>query len=317
MKYAYYPGCSLLESAREFDVSVRAVMDRLGAELIEIPDWTCCGASAAEPVSKLLNYALPARNLAIAQDELPGLDILAPCSACYLNLLKVNREVVGERHLHGRVNEVLAASGLIYRGEVKVRHLLDVLLNDVGAGIMAQKVARSLEGMKLAPYYGCQILRPYPVFDSPGRPASMEPIIRAMGGEVHEWECGNRCCGASLMVGHRDVALRSVAAILDQAAGADAVVTVCPLCQMNLEAYQGQAVKAGGQRIPVLYLTQIMGLAMGLDESQVRLGKNLTLNAGARHGIETRAWGAQLQAEGAEPGRSVGTDQGIPDETRT
>ncbi|MFH1913022.1 MAG: CoB--CoM heterodisulfide reductase iron-sulfur subunit B family protein [Pseudomonadota bacterium] len=316
MKYAYYPGCSLMESAREFDVSVRAVMDRLGVELMEIPDWTCCGASAAEPVSKLMNYALPARNLAIVQDELPGLDILAPCSACYLNLLKVNREVVGQRHLHGRVNEVLAASGLTYRGEVKVRHLLDVLLNDVGAGIMAQKVARGLEGMKLAPYYGCQILRPYPVFDSPGRPASMEPIIRAMGGEVHEWECGNRCCGASLMVGHRDVALHSVAAILDQAEGADAVVTVCPLCQMNLEVYQGQAVKVGGRRIPVLYLTQLMSLALGLGESDVQLGKNLTLNAGARHGIETRAWSVTLQAEDAVPGQASRMGQDDPGEAR-
>lgn len=313
MKYAYYPGCSLMESAREFDVSVRAVMDRLGAELIEIPDWTCCGASAAEPVSKLMNYALPARNLAIVQDELPGLDVLAPCSACYLNLLKVNREVVGERHLHGRVNEVLAASGLTYRGEVNVRHLLDVLLNDVGAGIMAQKVTRGLEGMKLAPYYGCQILRPYPVFDSPGRPTSMEPIIRAMGGQVHEWDCGNRCCGASLMVGHRDVALHSVAAILDQADGADAVVTVCPLCQMNLEAYQGDAVRAGGRRVPVLYLTQVMGLALGLGEEAVQLGKNLSLSAGARHGIEARAWSLGLQAEDAESGQGgpgePGTDR--------
>lgn len=290
MMYAYYPGCSLTESAREFDVSTRAVMERLGAELIEIPEWTCCGASAAEPVSQLMNYVLPARNLAIVEQEMDGIDVLAPCAACYLNLLKVNREVVGDRHLHGRLNEVLAASGLFYRGDVQVRHLIDVLKNDVGAKIVEQKVTEPLKGMKIAPYYGCQILRPYPVFDEPGRPVSMEPFITAMGGEVFEWSMSNRCCGASLMMGHPDVAIRSVADILSDADGADAIVTVCPLCQMNLEAYQDKAGKAGGKPLPVLYLTQLMGLALGLDQEAMQLDRNLTLSAAVRKDIATRAW---------------------------
>jgi len=290
MKYAYYPGCSLQESAVEFDVSTRAVMERLGIEMTEILDWTCCGASAAEPASKLMNYVLPARNLAIVEQEMGGVDIIAPCSACYLNLLKVNREVVGDRHLHGQVNEVLAASGLFYRGEVQVRHLIDVLKNDVGAKIFEQKVTDGLKGMKVAPYYGCQILRPYSVFDEPGKPTSMEPFIKAMGGEVFEWSMGNRCCGASLMVGHPEVAIRSVADILADAEGADAMVTVCPLCQMNLEAYQDKAVKAGGKSLPVLYLTQLMGLALGLDQEEMRLKKNLTLTSAVRKEIATRGW---------------------------
>jgi heterodisulfide reductase subunit B len=280
-------------------------MGRLGVELADIPDWTCCGASAAEPVSRLMNYALPARNLAIVEKDMGGMDVLAPCSACYLNLLKVNREAVADRHLHGRVNEVLAASGLTYRGEVRVRHLLDVLVNDVGGAIVAQKVTDGLAGMKLAPYYGCQILRPYRVFDDPGKPTSMEPIITALGAEVHEWDCGNRCCGASLMVGHRDVAMRSVAAILAEAEGADAVVTVCPLCQMNLEAYQAQAVRVGGRRVPVLYLSQVMGMALGLGEDGVQLGKNLTLTAGGRKRMETRAWRNEVRP-GSEAGRQEG-----------
>jgi heterodisulfide reductase subunit B len=303
MKYAYYPGCSLTESAREFDVSTRLVMERLGCELVEIPDWTCCGASAAEPVSKLMNYALPARNLAIVEQEMAGegiTEVLAPCSACYLNLLKVNREVIGDRRLHGRVNEVLAASGLHYRGEVRVRHLLDVLKNEVGAKIVEQKITDGLQGMKIAPYYGCQILRPYPVFDEPGRPVSMEPFIEAMGGEVHQWDMGNRCCGASLMMGHPEVAIRSVADILSDAAGADAIVTVCPLCQMNLEAYQAKARKAGGQGVPVLYLTQLMGLAMGLSEKDVQLAANLTMTPAVRRGIATRAWAEPAPAEDEE-----------------
>ncbi len=290
MSYAYYPGCSLQESAREFDVSTRTVMGRLGIEPTEIPEWTCCGASAVEPVSKLMNYVLPARNLAIVEQEMDGIDVLAPCAACYLNLLKVRREVVGDRHIHGQLNEVLAASGLFYRGDVQVRHLIDVLKNDVGAKIVEQKVTDPLKGMKIAPYYGCQILRPYPVFDDPGKPISMEPFIEAMGGEVFDWNMKNRCCGASLMVGHPDVAVRSVADILADAEGADAIVTVCPLCQMNLEAYQDKAVKAGGKALPVLYLTQLMGLALGLDQEGMQLDKTLTLSATVRKNIATRAW---------------------------
>jgi heterodisulfide reductase subunit B len=296
-----------MESAREFDVSVRAVMEGLGVELTEIPDWTCCGASAAEPVSALMNYALPARNLAIAEKDMSGEDILAPCSACYLNLLKVNREVVGNRHLHSRVNEVLAVSGQTYSGEVKVRHLLDVLLNDVGAKIVEQKVTNGLEGMRVAPYYGCQILRPYPVFDDPGRPRSMEPLLEGLGATVFDWDHGNRCCGASLMVGHRDVALHSVADILKGAEGADAIVTVCPLCQMNLEAYQSLAVKAGGSRVPVMYLSQLMALAFGLGDDATQLKKNLTMTTAVRKHIDTRAWSQPEQPEegteqaGAQP----------------
>ncbi|MCJ2165261.1 MULTISPECIES: CoB--CoM heterodisulfide reductase iron-sulfur subunit B family protein [unclassified Pseudodesulfovibrio] len=300
MRYAYYPGCSLQESAQEFDVSVRAVMGRLGVELEEIPDWTCCGASAAEPVSKLMNYALPARNLAIAEKDMGGVDVLAPCNACYLNLLKVNKEVVGNRRLHGRVNEVLAASGLIYGGTVQVRHLLDVLLNDVGAGIVEQKVTDNLQGMKVAPYYGCQILRPYPVFDDPGKPRSMEPILKALGATVHEWDYGNRCCGASLMMGHRDVAIRSVADILNGAEGADVIVTVCPLCQMNLEAYQGRAVKAGGRFVPVMYLSQLMGVAFGMGEKAMQLGKNMTLTDRMLDELGSKAWRWKDQSAGGD-----------------
>ena len=300
MKYAYYPGCSLTESAVEFDVSTRAVMGFLGAELEEIPDWTCCGASAAEPVSKLMNYALPARNLAIVERDMDGIDVLAPCSACYLNLLKVNREVVGNRSLHGKVNEVLAASGMVYGGHVNVRHLLDVLVNDVGAKIIAQHVNNNLEGMKIAPYYGCQILRPYPVFDDPGRPSSMTGILEGLGAEVLSWDHANKCCGASLMMGHREVALKSVAGILADAEGADAIVTVCPLCQMNLEAYQSQARKLGAKPVPILYLTQLMGLAFGLNAEAVLLDKNLTVSAGVRRDIVNKAWHRPEPAGGDE-----------------
>jgi heterodisulfide reductase subunit B len=158
--------------------------------------------------------------------------------------------------------------------------------------------------MKIAPYYGCQILRPYPVFDEPGKPVSMEPFIEAMGGEVFEWFMGNRCCGASLIMGHPEVAVKSVAAILSDAAGADAIVTVCPLCQMNLEAYQDKAVKEGGKAVPVLYLTQLMGVALGLSQDAMQLEKNLTLTARVRNDISARSWAVPDPAEGETAGAS-------------
>ncbi|MEF2231560.1 MAG: CoB--CoM heterodisulfide reductase iron-sulfur subunit B family protein [Pseudodesulfovibrio sp.] len=300
MRYAYYPGCSLTESAVEFDVSTRAVLAHLGVELAEIPDWTCCGASAAEPVSRLMGYALPARNLAIAEKELGGLDVIAPCSACYLNLLRVNREVTGDRRLHANVNEVLLASGLTYSGGVRVRHILDVLINDIGAKVIAQKVSENLSGLKVAPYYGCQILRPYAVFDDPRDPVSMNGILAGLGAEVHAWDHSNKCCGASLMVGHPEVALQSVTAILKSARRADVIVTVCPLCQMNLEAYQAQARRQGARSMPILYLTQLMGLAFGLDDADLLLEKNLTVPPGTRRKLADRARVRAAQAEGGE-----------------
>ncbi|SFL31818.1 heterodisulfide reductase subunit B [Desulfomicrobium norvegicum] len=299
MKYAYYPGCSLQESAREFDVSVRAVMAALGVELVDIPDWTCCGASAAEPVSALMNYALPARNLALAEQELPGLDVLAPCSACYLNLLKVNREVVGNKDLHARVNEALGASGLNYRGTVGVRHILDVLVNDIGLDPIKERIINDLGGMRVSAYYGCQILRPYEVFDDPRHPVSMDNVLSALGAKPLPWDMGNKCCGASLMVTHPEVAMHSVAAILGAADGSDAVATVCPLCQMNLEAYQHDSA-AGGHHVPILYLTQLMGLAFGLEEPSVLLDKNMSMDGSMRAGIRSRAWRHEAPGEGDE-----------------
>lgn len=309
MKYAYYPGCSLRESAHEFDISTRAVMERLGVELIEIPDWTCCGASAAEPVSRLMNYVLPARNLALAESELHGLDVLAPCSACYLNLLKVNREAVPDRELHGQVNKVLSAGGLRYSGGVRVRHLLDVLVNDIGVAALSERVTQGLNGMRVAPYYGCQILRPYQVFDDPRTPVSMDGVLAALGAEAHPWDKGNRCCGASLMVTHPEVAMHSVAAILEAGEGADAIATVCPLCQMNLEAYQHDA-SAGGHHAPILYLTQLMGLALGLEEGTVLLDTNMSLTGSMRAGIRERAWRREPPGAGEEANPETIPNQG-------
>ncbi|MDJ0783736.1 MAG: CoB--CoM heterodisulfide reductase iron-sulfur subunit B family protein [Desulfosarcinaceae bacterium] len=274
--YLYYPGCTLETTAVEYHRATRALFGRLEVDLVEIDDWTCCGASAAEASSPLLALCLAARNLALAEAQASSSDILVPCSACYLNLRRV---AVNTAQLQ-RVNTVLAKEQLQLAAPPAVRHLLDILSRDVGAARIADQIGRPLDGLKVAAYYGCQCLRPYPVFDDPERPTSMASLIQATGAEVFPWEMGARCCGAAHLTTKRSVGLKLVAEILVAARGADLVTTVCPMCQLNLEAYQGAVSRAVGQdlAIPVLYLPQLLGLAMGLDGEAVGLPLNLALS---------------------------------------
>jgi heterodisulfide reductase subunit B len=279
MKYQYYPGCSLEGSALEYDRATRALMLALGVELLEIEDWTCCGATAAGATSHLLSLALPARNLALAEKADQAADILVPCSACYLNLKTVQEKTRRNPQLRETLNRVLQEEHLQLRGLKQVRHLLDVLARDVGADAVAGKVNRFLSGLRIAPYYGCQCLRPYPVFDDPEKPVSMEPLIEATGAQVFGWHMGGRCCGASHMNTKMDVGLALVTAILEDAHGADAIVTVCPMCQMNLEAYQAKISRSRGRdlHISILYLPQLIGWALGLSSESLGLNFNLAL----------------------------------------
>ena len=279
MKYQYYPGCSLEATALEYNLSTRAVMATLGAELIEIEDWTCCGASAAHSTSYLLSLALPARNLAIAEKNDAVTDILVPCSACYLNLKRVEEKTRSEPETLEKVNSFLNENQLQINGRIHVRHLLDVIVNDLGPETICNNLKRALTGFRIAPYYGCQCLRPYVVFDNPEDPRSMEPLIEAAGAQVHQWNMGGKCCGASHMNTKTDVGLELVAAILQDAKGADAIVTVCPMCQMNLEAYQQKISRRQNENISmtVLYLPQFIGLALGLSEQKLRLDLNLSI----------------------------------------
>jgi len=279
MKYQYYPGCSLEGTALEYDISTQALMKAVGAELSEIDDWTCCGASAAESTSYLLSLALPARNLALAE-KMDGLsDILVPCSACYLNLKKVEEKTKRDADLLGKINTVLGEDQLELHGKVRVRHLLDVLSNDIGPGTIKPLVKRIFADLKVAPYYGCQCLRPYAVFDDPEKPKSMEPLIEAIGAKVYPWQMGGKCCGASHMNTKMEVGLELVHGILHSAKGADVIVTVCPMCQMNLEAYQQKISKKYQEdlSITILYLPQLLGLAIGLSEKDLRLDLNLAI----------------------------------------
>ena len=280
MKYIYYPGCSLEGTAEEYNVSTQAVMKTLGAELTELEDWTCCGASAAEATSYLLSMVLAARNLALAEGMDAEADIMVPCSACYLNLRKVEDHVQQDPGLSDKINEALKEEGLEYRGRVNVRHFLDVIVNDFDPEAIGRVVKHKLEGLRVATYYGCQALRPYGTYDDPEQPRSLEPLIKALGAEVHPWTAGAKCCGAALMTTKKDVALELTGGILKEAQGADCIVTVCPMCEMNLEAFQEPVSKAREEdlSIPALYLPQLMGAALGLSGESLKFNLNLALS---------------------------------------
>jgi len=279
MNYTYYPGCSLSASAMEYDVSTRTLMAFLGASLTDIDDWNCCGATAAPATSALLSLALGARNLALAEKMAPGSDILVPCSACYLNLKKAAADRNKDAEIARKIDSILAEESLTITKPPEVRHLLDILVNDVTAPAIEAKTTRPLKGLKIAPYYGCQCLRPYRVFDDPEDPVSMEGLVEACGATVFDWDMGASCCGASNMSTKPDSARKLVQKILMQARGADAIVTVCPMCQLNLEGFQRQVSQDAGSdlSISILYLPQVIGLALGLTESDVKLDKNLAV----------------------------------------
>jgi heterodisulfide reductase subunit B len=279
MNYFYYPGCSLTGSAREYDLATRALMAAAGVNLTEINAWTCCGASAAAPVSHLLCLALSARNLALVEQTAADGQLLVPCSACYLNLKHAHDALHNDAKGRTSINKALAALNLEATGSARVRHLLDVLTVDLGMHRLAPLTTRSLAGLSVAPYYGCQCLRPYAEFDDPERPVSMEPLIETTGAAVHVWEMGGRCCSASLVTTQPDAGLERICAILKAAKGADLIATVCPMCQMNLDGWQKKASRMAGEdlSITVLYLPQLLGMALGLDRHQLGLDLSLVI----------------------------------------
>jgi heterodisulfide reductase subunit B len=273
MRYTYYPGCSLESTARPYDMSLRAVFRRLELDLQELDDWNCCGATAYTSVAETMALAVSARNLALAERD--GADLVAPCSACYLVLQKTHRFLAEQPELRRRVGEALAAGNLAYTGTVRVRHPLEVLMNDVGLEAIAAQAVRSLEGARVAPYYGCQIVRPERGFDDREAPMMLDTMFRRLGAAVVDFPMKVRCCGGMLMTTAEDVGQRLSGDILACAldAGANVIVTTCPLCQINLEAYQAECGRAVGRRlaIPILFFPQLLGLALGASAKELGL----------------------------------------------
>ncbi len=277
MKYAYYPGCSLHATAKEYDISTKAVCQALDIELQEIPDWVCCGASSAHMTSELLSLALPVKDLAAARDM--GLDTLVCCAACYSRLRVANAHMRSNDTQGAQVNEVV---GTDYRGETEVRHLIDVLVNEYGLEALREKVQRELSGLSIVAYYGCLLTRPPEVvaFDDTENPTSMDELAQALGARAMSWPYKTVCCGQSLSLTRTDVVLKLVRDILRSARAreADCIMVACPLCHSNLDMRQAAVNKRYKTdfAIPILYFTQLVGLALGMGPKELGLHKHIT-----------------------------------------
>lgn len=274
MRYAYFPGCSAESTARDMNVSALAVARALNIDLEEPKGWTCCGATAGHQTDPLLAVSLPAANLVKVRDM--HLDMVVSCAACYNRMKTANHEIANHETIRRDVKDALERD---YDGSVKVRHFLEVILEDIGLSAVKRSLKRSLSGIKVASYYGCLLVRPSDVmqFDDPENPKSIDRLVTAMGGVSLDWPCKVDCCGGSLSLSRTDVVLELTDSILDMAvrAGADCIAVSCPMCQVNLDVRQQDINKSFGKnyRIPVIYITQLLGLCLGLPSSELGFEK--------------------------------------------
>jgi heterodisulfide reductase subunit B len=272
VKYAFYPGCSLESTAWDFDRSARAVCRILGIELEEIPDWVCCGSTPAHTSNASLAVALPVMNLLKAQ--VMGHPVMTACASCYARLRTANHVIRNQPQERQRTERIVSKP---YDGSVEVRHLLDVLVNDCGLELIRSKVQRPLEGLRVACYYGCLLTRPPDIvaFDNVEHPTCMDDLLAAAGAVPVDWPFKTECCGAGLAITRSEVVGRLAHRLLAMArrAGADCLAVACPLCESNLDLRQADVRKAHGEipETPILYVTQLLGLALGLSPEEVGL----------------------------------------------
>jgi heterodisulfide reductase subunit B2 len=288
--YPYYPGCSLQHRTHAYEVSTQAIANALGFELVEMDDWNCCGATEYFSVNRLPAYSLVARNLARAADA-GATELVVPCSACYLNLHKTDKNMGVYPALGAKVNKALSAGNLHYEpGTVHVRHLLEAVLTDYGLDTLKERTRRPLYGLKLAAYYGCLVARPDAVFDSTEQPTAMDDMFTALGAEATPFRLKTFCCGGHMTQISETTALEMIHKIIKSAAdsGADALVTICPMCQLNLDVYQGYANRLfdTDYDMPVLYFTQVIGLALGLSPKELGFGQEFVDASGVAAKIQ-------------------------------
>ena len=290
--YLLYPGCSMETSARAYYDSLKAISKPIGLNLKEIDDWNCCGATEYLGISLTPAYALIARNLALAANTANGTNkFVAPCSACYLNLAKADYYMKEQPKLGKMVNEALAAGGLSYQpGSLDVRHLLDVIVYDLGLETVEKNVVQPLTGLRVAPYLGCMVPRPdykHRVSDH-DLPVELDLLLKALGAEVVNYPLKTECCGGHMTQIGPDTAFELIRRLIAEAdeLEADTMVTVCPMCQLNLDAYQGETNRYFGTdyHMPILFFTQLMGLAFGLDPKDLGFGLELV---SARNVLDT------------------------------
>lgn len=282
-QYAYYPGCALESLSISYHQSSVESAFELGVELREIEDWNCCGATAYFHADELLATALVARNLALAEKE--GLDFVAPCSGCYKNAYFTSVHLRKDPELAEHINFALEGDNLQVEGTTRVRHLIEVFVDDVGLEAIRQAVTRPLTGLRVAPYYGCQLLRPRKDGEELENPQFFEALISAIGAEPVDYAKKTHCCGGSLIITNRKAALDMVYQLLLDATHreTDVIATICPMCNVNLEVYQRQVNREYGTdfSIPAMYFTQLLGLALGVAPGRLGIGKELVSMAPA------------------------------------
>ena len=282
MEIAYYPGCTLHASSRLYDIQARLVLGRLGIELREIEDWNCCGATSAAKTDEFLSIALPARNLGIA-DASPYAEMVIPCSSCYSRTLVAQKRLADDPALREAVNAGLGQKQKV-EGRIKIRSILELLAGKVRDGGFKDKVVKKLEGLRPACYYGCLLTRfPVDIKSLPEEvvmeggvenPQGMETVLLALGAKPLDWSYKTDCCGASASVNDTDMSLRLMSKILDDAInrGANCLVTTCPMCQFNLDAWQDRT--GQGYSLPVYFITELAGVAMGIDAREMQLDRH-------------------------------------------
>ena len=277
MRYAYFPGCSLHATAQEYNLSMRSVCNHLGIDLIEIPDWICCGATPAHTTSHWLSLSLAIANCTWAENQ--GLDIVAPCASCFSRLKIANIEVKKDEKVRKQVNRLINEQ---YEGKIEIINPLH-LFNRLDVLVEIKKaIKRELSGLKVACYYGCLLARPQEVSGETNceAPVKMDRIISSLGATLCSWPHKTECCGASLAITQPMIALRLACDILNSAIenGADCIAVACPLCQSNLDLRQQEVSKELGREIhiPILYVTQLIGLAMNLQLETIGLQHLIT-----------------------------------------
>ena len=259
MKVSYYPGCSLHGTAKEYDQSVRSVSHALGIELEEIEDWSCCGATSAHSTNFKLSIALPARNLIAAEKK--AQDVMIPCAACFNRFKTAEHHLGQDPELKAEVEEIVGGR---YQGSAAIRNPIDIIVRDIGLEALTAKVVKRLAGLKPVSYYGCLLLRPPDVcrFDDAENPVLLDRILAVLGAEVRPWSFKTDCCGGSLTISKTEIVVRMVDKLMEMAreAGANCLVTACPVCMANLDMRS-----SGDAGLPVFYFTELAALAMGQE----------------------------------------------------
>lgn len=277
-RLAYYPGCSLHSTARELDSSFRASAEALDVDLTEIPGWECCGTTAAHSASRLLAAALPANELAKVGHDMRLDAVAAPCAACYNRFMHTRHDLAENERLRHEVELVVGRS---VPTDIAVLNLVDVYYDTVGLATLQAKVVRPLGGLKVAAYYGCLLTRPprATLAEDPEYPTRMDDVLQTLGAAPVSWSYKTDCCGASLALCEQAVVVELTRKIIANArdCGAEAVVCACPLCQANLDTRQGdiKTTDSGWQELPVFYLSQLVGHAVGVPAKALGWNKHM------------------------------------------